>query len=110
MKIVAEIGASHGGSIDNALELIREVRADYVKFQTWTMGSMAVPDYQIKHGLWQDRDLQDLYREAYTPWEWLPDLFSAAADAGMIAFSTPFDRPSVDFLERLGCPLSKVAS
>ncbi len=56
------------------------------------------------------RTLYDLYKEAYTPWEWHKELFAHAKKRGLICFSTPFDNSSVDFLERLKQPLYKVAS
>src|SRR5690606_15568102 len=56
------------------------------------------------------RQLYELYEEAHTPWEWHADLFAAAADYGVMAFSTPFDETAVDFLEDLGVPMFKIAS
>ena len=60
--------------------------------------------------LWKKRSLYDLYAEAYTPWEWHKPIFDRARELGMIAFSTPFDDTSVDFLESLDVPCYKIAS
>ena len=46
-------------------------------------------------GLWS-RELYDLYKKAYTPWEWHEILFKKANELGMDAFSTPFDTTSVE--------------
>jgi len=59
---------------------------------------------------WDGRTLYDLYKEAYTPWEWHPGLKRAAEECGIELFSTPFDETAVDFLEELGVARHKVAS
>ncbi len=56
------------------------------------------------------RTLYELYREAYTPWEWHSPLKQVATGLGLDLFSTPFDPTAVEFLERLGVPAHKVAS
>ncbi|MDQ3551804.1 MAG: pseudaminic acid synthase, partial [Bacteroidota bacterium] len=60
--------------------------------------------------LWKGRELYELYKEAYTPWEWHKPLFDRAKEKGLIAFSSPFDETAVDFLESLHVPLYKIAS
>lgn len=109
MKLVAEIGASHNGSLERAIETIRAITPHYVKFQTWSSDTMAV-SHKLTSGPWAGWDLVDLYREAQTPWEWHRELFDVVRECGMIPFSTPFDIPSVEFLEELDCPMYKIAS
>jgi N-acetylneuraminate synthase len=60
--------------------------------------------------LWADRQLYDLYKEAYTPWEWHAPIMERARGHGMHCFSTPFDETAVDFLEALEVPAYKIAS
>jgi len=113
MMIVAEIGASHCGSLARALNTIDaavDAGADAVKFQTWTHDRMAIPGEILDHGPWKGRELTDIYREAYTPWEWFPTLFDHAKRRGIVMFSTPFDIASVDYLEQFNCPMYKIAS
>src|SRR5262249_47570047 len=50
------------------------------------------------------------YREAYTPWEWQPELKKIADDLGLDLFSTPFDDTAVSFLEEMEVPAHKIAS
>ena len=52
--------------------------------------------------------MYDLYKEAYTPWEWHEKLFSRCKEVGMICFSSPFITTAVDFLEELNCPCYKL--
>lgn len=116
--IIAEISANHNGSFDNAVKLIREAKkagADAIKLQTYTPDTITIDCnneyFQIKQGtLWDGRTLYDLYKEAYTPWEWQPKLKRIAEDEGLICFSSPFDKTSVDFLEEMDVPAYKVAS
>ena len=60
--------------------------------------------------LWKGESLFDLYKKAYTPWEWHEAIFDRAKKHKMLAFSTPFDRTAVDFLENLNVPCYKIAS
>jgi sialic acid synthase SpsE len=52
-----------------------------------------------KGTLWEGRNLYELYREAFMPWEWQPKLKAVADELGLSCFSTPFDDSAVDFLE-----------
>lgn len=51
-----------------------------------------------------------LYQNAFTPWEWQPELKHIAEEEGLICFSSPFDKTSVDFLEAMDVPAYKIAS
>ena len=116
--IIAEISANHNGSIENAVKLIKEAAkagVDAVKLQTYTADTITIDcdnDYfKINQGtLWDNRNFYDLYKEAYTPWEWQPKLKKIAEEQGLICFSSPFDKTAVDFLEDINVPAYKVAS
>jgi pseudaminic acid synthase len=116
--IVAELSANHNGSKKTAIETIRAAKragADAIKLQTYTADTITLnvrtKDFETENGsLWENRYLYDLYREAYTPWEWHGELFDAAHQEGLVCFSTPFDKSAVDFLETLNNPVYKIAS
>lgn len=113
IEIVAEIGASHNGKLENALTLIKSAKdagADAVKLQTFEPEEMAIPGYAIKHGPWKGMELVELYRQAHTPKAWHETLFNYAYDLEIKIFSAPFSRSDVDFLETLNCPRYKIAS
>lgn len=116
--IIAELSANHNGSLDIAIETIRAAKragADAIKLQTYTADTLTLnvrnDDFKISAGtLWDDRYLYDLYKEAYTPWEWHQALFDVAKEEGLICFSSPFDKTAVDFLENLDVSAYKIAS
>ena len=75
--VIAEMSANHGGSLENALELVRQVAgtgADCLKIQTYTADSLTIDCdneyFKIKGGLWDGYKLYDLYQDACTPYEW----------------------------------------
>ena len=116
--IIAELSANHMNDFDIATETIKamaEAGADAVKFQTFTPDTITIDCdneyFQIKQGtVWDGQVLHELYEDAYMPWEWQPKLKKIAEDLGLIAFSSPFDKTSVDFLENMDVPAYKIAS
>lgn len=115
--IIAELSANHNGSINTALETIKAAKragANCIKLQTYTADTITIDsdkdDFIIKGTIWDQKNLHQLYQEAYTPWEWHATLMEAAEKEGLICFSSPFDKTSVDFLESLNVPAYKIAS
>jgi pseudaminic acid synthase len=116
--IIAELSANHNGSLEVAIDTIKAAKrsgADAIKLQTYTADTLTIncdkEDFILRsNSIWDGRTFYDLYQEAYTPWEWHEALFSAAADEGLICFSSPFDKTAVDFLEKLNTPAYKIAS
>jgi pseudaminic acid synthase len=64
----------------------------------------------VKKGLWKNYSLYELYKNAKTPLPWHKKIFQYAKSLGLIAFSTPFDEMSADFLAKLKVPAFKIAS
>jgi len=115
--VIAEMSANHGGSLDTALEIIRQAAqagADCVKIQTYTADSLTIDcdnDYfLIKGGLWDGMKLYDLYVHASTPYEWHQAIMDECVKCGIDFLSTPFDSNAVDFLDDLGVEAYKIAS
>ena len=114
---IAEISANHCGKISIAKKLIKCAKlngADAVKLQTFTADTMTLKSnkkyFKVNKGLWKGYTLWDLYDEAHTPLSWHKSLFDYAKKIGITIFSTPFDETAVIFLEKLNCPMYKIAS
>jgi len=116
--IIAELSANHHQNFDLAVETIRAAKnagADAIKIQTYTPDTITLESdktwFQINIGsIWDGTTLYKLYQEAYTPWEWQPELKRIAEEEGLIFFSSPFDKTAVDFLEKMDVPAYKIAS
>ncbi len=115
--IIAEMSANHAGSIDRAKEIIhaaKEAGADCIKIQTYTADTITIDCnnefFYLDEGTWKGENLYQLYKKAYTPWEWQAELKAEAEKIGLEFLSTPFDRTAVDFLEDLGVEFYKIAS
>lgn len=115
--VIAEMSANHGGSLDTALEIVRQAAAagaDCLKIQTYTADSITIncnrEDFQIHGGLWDGYILYDLYSDAGTPYEWHRAIKEECDRCGIDFLSTPFDPAAVDFLEEIGCEAFKIAS
>jgi len=116
--VIAELSANHNQDFEQAAKLIEAAKgagADAIKLQTYTPDTITIDCnneyFPIGKGtMWEGRTLYELYKEAYTPWEWQPKLKKIANDLGMGMFSTPFDKTAVDFLEKMDVPAYKIAS
>lgn len=117
--IIAELSANHNGSVEKALELIDKAKGagvHAIKLQTYTPDTITLDinkgEFLITDPTspWKGRSLYDLYKEAYTPWDWHDQLFKRCMEWGLIGFSTPFDESAVDFLEEFEVPCYKIAS
>ena len=117
--VIAEMSGNHNQSLERALEIVEaaaKTGAHALKIQTYTPDTMTLDlderEFHISDpkSLWAGTSLYKLYGQAFTPWEWHEAIFKRAKELGIIAFSTPFDATSVDFLESLDVPCYKIAS
>lgn len=117
--IIAEMSGNHNQSLERALEIVEAAAsagAHAIKLQTYTPdtitldvreGEFVIADEQ---SLWKGKNLYDLYKQAFTPWEWHAPIMRRAKELGIVCFSSPFDDSAVEFLETLAVPAYKIAS
>lgn len=117
--VIAEMSGNHNGSLDRALEIVEaaaKTGVQALKLQTYTAETITLDVHEREffisneNSLWKGTSLFDLYKKAYTPWEWHAPIMKRAQELGMVCFSTPFHETAVDFLESLGAPAYKIAS
>ena len=117
--VIAEMSGNHNQSLERALEIVEaaaQAGAHAIKLQTYTADTMTLDvrggNFDIKdpNSLWSGKNLHDLYKLAYTPWDWHAPIMERARELGLICFSSPFDETAVDFLLGLDVPAFKIAS
>ena len=94
------MSANHNGSKQIGIETIRAAKragADAIKLQTYTADTITLDNDKMEFmadstSVWAGMRLYDLYKQAYTPWEWHEELFRVAKEEGLICFSSPFDK------------------
>lgn len=117
--IIAEMSGNHNQSLDRALSIVDAAAAagvHAIKLQTYTADTMTL-DIKEKEffiddpkSLWKGQAMYDLYKLAYTPWDWHKPIMKHAKSKNLLCFSSPFDESAVDFLETLNVPAYKIAS
>ena len=101
--VIAEIGATHDGDLNQALKLIETAKksgAQAVKLQTVT------PDYSYCSGTLS----HDVFQELSLNVEEMEKMKEVAEHLGLIIFSTPGDFPSLEIVKKLDFPIMKISS
>ena len=106
VKIIAEIGINHNGSMENAKKLV-DVAAfsgcDYVKLQKRTP-ELCVPEHQkqkIRKGTpWGDISYIDYKHKVEFEKDEYDELFEYCASKNIALFASVWDLPSVDFMAK----------
>ena len=114
--IIAEIGQNHNGDVRTAKKLIDmavSCGANAVKFQKRDIPSELTKEafnkpYDNPNSFGKTYGEHRLYLELSE--EEHLELKEYASAVGIVYFCTPCDVPSVEMLERIGCPFYKVAS
>lgn len=109
------MSANHLQDYDRAIEIIhaaKEAGADAIKLQTYTADTMTVDSdadcFINKGGLWDGIKENDLYKQAYTPWEWHAGLMEEAKNADCSAFPPLLTQPPSIFSKNSTLPLIKL--
>lgn len=112
MKVVAEVGINHGGTIEKFKHTIKMAKwsgADAIKIQTYIPSSLTINCRNV-YFRYRGRYLWDIYNDAHIPRDWHHEIFKMSEKDQPI-FSTPFSEQDVDFLEmNFSPPCYKVAS
>ena len=101
--IIAEIGATHAGNVEQAIKLIETAASlgvQAVKLQTVN------PDYSYVHGTLSHQIFQTLQLS----FDEMLRMKKVADALGLILFSTPGDFPSLDLIAKLDFAIMKVSS
>lgn len=115
--IIAEVGVNHNGDIRLAKELIekaKEVGADAVKFQTFQSENLVtqtteMADYQ-KINIGQEQSQLEMLKKLELSQQDFVELKECARAKDILFLSTPYDKASVDILEKLNILAFKISS
>lgn len=117
--IIAELSGNHEGKIENFIKLVNVAKiagANAIKLQTFKPDKITINSkkkyFKVKHKFkkWNDKTLFNLYKEAYTPWEWHKPLLQLAKKNKLDFIATPFHETAVDFLKNLNASCLKISS
>jgi N,N'-diacetyllegionaminate synthase len=117
VKIIAEAGVNHNGSIELAKQLIdvaSDAGADIVKFQTFkaeklVRKSAKKATYQITN-TGNDESQYEMLKKLELDYSHHAELIHYCKSKDIQFLSTPFDLESIDFLKSLGITIGKIPS
>ncbi len=104
--IIGEAGVNHDGKLADAkrlVEIAARANADAVKFQTFKTE-------EHHSSFHQPQALRAASKGYELTYDEFAELAAYCRSKNLVFLSTPFESRSVDFLDRLGVPLFKVAS
>ncbi|MCH5243069.1 MAG: N-acetylneuraminate synthase [Muribaculaceae bacterium] len=116
MKIIAEAGVNHNGSLDTAKKMVDaavQAGADYIKFQTFHAHSLVTAlceaaDYQKENAGASSQ--KDMLKNLELKYEDFKNLKAYCDEKGIGFLSTAFDEDSIDFIASLNPDYMKVPS
>ncbi|MEQ8426946.1 MAG: N-acetylneuraminate synthase [Gammaproteobacteria bacterium] len=115
--VIAEAGVNHNGSLDLAMQLVREAKiagADAVKFQTFNADELVTrtaekADYQLRNTSGCNTQYEML-KQLELSIEEFATLKRECQSVGIDFLSTPYNTTDVDALEKLDVNIYKIAS
>lgn len=117
VKIIAEAGVNHNGSLILAKRLVDvacEAGADAIKFQTYLTEELVVKnaqkaEYQIRNTR-KDTSQYQMLKKLELSYGDFRQLFEYCQEKNITFLSSPFDMESAEFLHDLGMELFKIPS
>ena len=117
VKIIAEAGVNHGGSLEMAKQLIDSAAdsgADFVKFQTFRAEALVTrsakkAEYQFRQEYGDDNQY-GMLKNYELDQAGHVDLILHCRERGIEFLSSPFDLQSIDLLVNLGIQIIKIPS
>jgi N,N'-diacetyllegionaminate synthase len=115
--IIAEAGVNHNGSIDRAkkmADVAKDCGVDYIKFQTG-IPSLIISKY-AEMAAYQKKNIKkelsqlEMVKNVTLKFEDFVELKNYCDEIGINFMSTPFDLPSIDFLNGLQMDYMKIPS
>ncbi len=114
---IAEIGSNFDRSLNKAFQLIdlaKKCGADAVKFQSFSAKNLVsdkgFKKLKIGYQAQWDKSVFDVYQNAEFPIDMHAKVFEYCKSKNIEFFSAPYDRESVDYLEKLGVNVYKIGS
>jgi len=114
-RVVAELGVNHGGSLKTAyrlIEMAQDAGCDFVKLQARTP-ELAVPEsewHEIRPTPFGPMPKLEYRKRVEFTEEQYEQLDAYCHGLGIPWFVSVWDLPSVDRMERVGCPAYKIPS
>lgn len=118
-EIIAEISCNHLQDTSIGYRLIdaaKEAGADHVKIQFYYPNEMTIaPVHQlnIEYGSgtpWDGKNLKNIYNDGFTSKTLAECLFRYAKRKDISIFSSVYSKEGLEFLEKIDCPMYKIAS
>lgn len=115
--IIAEAGDNHNGNLANALKLVDQAAkagADCVKFQTFVTEEVIsryaeMAEYQ-KQNTGKTESQFDMVKKLELSFDEFRKIRAHCQKRGILFLSTPFDLPSIAFLNEMDMPFFKIPS
>lgn len=117
MKIIAEIGVNHNGSLEIAKKLVSHAKdcgADIVKFQTFKAKNVIskfaeLADYQERN-MGSDKSQLELVEQYELSEKEFIELYEYCKELKISFLSTAFDTEALSFLDQFNMPFIKIPS
>lgn len=117
--LIAEVSGNHQNNFLKLKKLVTtlvKAKPDAIKFQVYKPDTITLKtkkkDFEVeKNSPWKSKKyLYDLYDRAHTPWPWIEKLVRYLNKLKFPWLASVFDESSLMLMEKLKCPVYKVAS